>query len=92
MWFGGGVCDLIKCFLHHIKCSSEGNLSCVPNEARKNSNIHAKTYISVLVLKTRSPSGSQSFALVGVPEQALGGFPWVWIDFGSYVTLLKFHV
>ena len=27
-----------------------------------------------------------SFALVyvhvGVPEQALGGFPWVWIDFG----------
>ena len=36
----------------------------------------------VLVLKTRCPSGSQSFALVGVPEQALGGFPWVWIYFG----------
>ena len=28
-------------------------------------------------------SGSQPFALVGVPEQALGGFPWVWIDFGD---------
>ena len=40
--------------------------------------------ISVLVLKTtcRRPRGPQPFALVGVPEQALGGFPWVWIDFG----------
>ena len=36
----------------------------------------------VLVLKTRCPSGSLRFALVGVPEQALCGFPWVWIDFG----------
>ena len=25
---------------------------------------------------------SNAFALVGVPEQALGGLPWVWIDFG----------
>ena len=25
------------------------------------------------------------FALVGVPEQALGGFPWVWIDFRGYL-------
>ena len=25
---------------------------------------------------------TQPFALVGVPEKELGGFPWVWIDFG----------
>ena len=53
--------------------------------------------LPVLVLKTRCPSGSQPFALVGVymccvPEQVPGGIPWVWIDFGSNITLLKFVV
>ena len=41
-------------------------------------------------MKESCPSGSQPFELVGVPEQALGGFPWVWIDFWG-ITFLKFH-
>ena len=40
----------------------------------------------VLFLKTRYPSGSQPFTLVGVPEQALGGFPLAWIYFGIEVS------
>ena len=47
--------------------------------------------LPVLVLETRCSSGSQPFALVGVPEQALGGLSWVWIDFGRKLHL-KFHV
>ena len=30
--------------------------------------------------------------MVDVPEQALGGFHWVGIDFGSYIALFKSHV